>query len=161
MAEVNDYTTGKVLVDIKQTFKVLESVGGSLSGSKIGERMLEEATKFEPRVIDIDGASQLIQESNKCAAGERVCRALFKDSPLTETVFLDELAEGMEKAGKAKYVTKDEAITILKKYPKNPIILSRVSGKYMEICRSWPENCVYWNLEEHGLKCLHRMVQGV
>jgi len=52
----------------------------------------------------------------------------------------------MTNAGKARYVENEEDINTLKKYLKNPLILSKVSNKYMEICRSYPEDCVYYNM---------------
>lgn len=157
MAEVEDYTTGRVLDMVKQTFDVLEAFGGSLKESRIGAKMLEEAKKFDPIRMSIEKASQLVQASNKCAVGERVCRALYKESPYTESVFLDGLAEGMVEVGKAKYVTKEEAMDVLEKYDRNLIVVSRVSGEHVEICNTWPERCVYWNLEKRGLRCLGRM----
>ena len=102
-------------------------------GSLVGKELLKRIRKFEPKLIDMNTASKLIQESKKCAIGERVCRAIHKNSEHTESVFLDELAEGLAEVGKARYVTKEEAINTLKKY-NNPLILSKVSNKHMEIC---------------------------
>ena len=81
------------------------------------------------------------------------------DSAFTESVFLNELAEGMVKAGKARYVAENDAISTLRKYQSNPIIISRVSGKYMEICCSLPETCVYWRMEQCGITCLDHRAQ--
>lgn len=159
MAEVNDYKTGKILDDIKQAFSIFEFIGSKLGSTRVGERMLEEVKKFDPRIIDMESASQFIQESEKCAAGERVCRALHKHTPLTESIFLDELAEGMVEVGKAKYVTQKEATEILRKYRRNTLVVSKVSGKYMELCRTWPDKCVYWNMQKRGLRCLGKMDQ--
>lgn len=36
----------------------------------------------------IEQAIALIEHSEKCAAGERICRAVHTDTPLTESVFL-------------------------------------------------------------------------
>jgi len=55
----------------------------------------------------------------------------------------------MVKAGKGQYAEKIEAINTLKKYPKNQLILAKVSGKYMEICRSYPKDCAFYNMEKH------------
>jgi hypothetical protein len=142
MAEVEDYTTGNVLHAIKQTFDILESCKGSLKGSGIGDKMLEETSKLDPRLVGPEGTSRLIRESSRCAVGERVCRTLFSDLPFTESVFLNELAEGMVAVGKAKYVTKEEALEVLANYPDNPTVVSRVSGNYLEICNTWPERRV-------------------
>ncbi len=85
---------------------------------------------------------------------ERICRAINKDSKLTESIFLDELGEGMVNVGKAHYVEKEDAICTLKKYPKNPLILAKVSNKYIEICRSYPEDCIFYNMQRRKIKCL-------
>ena len=156
MANVNDYTTGRILIDTKRALYSLKFVKIPIIDSLIGKELLKRIRKFEPELKDIKTASKLIQESKKCAVGERVCRAIHKNSELTESVFLDELAEGMIKVGKARYVAKEEAINTLKKYPNNPLILSKVSDKHMEICRSLPKKCVYWNMKRCGLKCLDR-----
>jgi methylmalonyl-CoA mutase cobalamin-binding subunit len=78
------------------------------------------------------------------------------ETPLTESVFLDDLAGGMVEVGKAKFVTKEEAIDNIKKHQKNPIIVSKVSGQHSEICLTWPKKCLYWNMERHKLKCINR-----
>ncbi|MBL7067798.1 MAG: hypothetical protein ISS29_08125 [Candidatus Marinimicrobia bacterium] len=156
MADVNDYITGKILVDTKLALRYLKFVKIPVIGSLIGKKLLDKVKSFEPRLIDMETASKLIQEAEKCAAGERVCRAIHKNSEHTESVFLDELAEGMIEAGKARDITKEEALNNLKKYLNNPLILSKVSGKYMEICPSSPGECVYWNMERCKLKCLNR-----
>ncbi len=154
MPTIDDYTSGKVLKNVKLTFYSLKLVKIPVLGQRIGKELLEKIIVSEPKLIDIDMASALINESKKCATGERVCRAINKDSKLTESVFLDELAEGMVKAGKARYAEKEDAIKTLQKYPKNPLILAKVSNKYMEICRSYPEDCIYYNMHRCKIKCL-------
>lgn len=173
MATIDDYTSGKVVKDVKLTLFSLKLVKIPIFGFLVKKGLLKRIKNFEPKtlkhevfgapkiqeflsVIDINIASTLIHESEKCAVGERVCRAINKDSKFTESVFLDELAEGMTKAGKAQYVEKEKAINTLKKYPKNPLILAKVSNKYMEICRSYPQNCVFYNMEKRKINCLNR-----
>jgi hypothetical protein len=157
MADVVDYKTGKILNQVKETFKLIESFKGPLAGSKLGERILEEIRKRNPKRVKDEQASDLIRKALKCASGERFCRELHKETPFTETIFLDELAEAMVDARKAKYVTKQEAIEILGKYRENPLVVSAISGKPMELCRTWPERCLYWHLEKHGLKCFDKV----
>jgi len=156
MADVNDYITGKILVETKLALRYVKFVKIPIIGSLIVKKLLDKIKKFDPRLIELKMASELIQGSMKCAVGQRVCRAIHKDSEYTESVFLDELAEGMIEAEKARDVTKEEALNTLKKYLNNPLILSKVSGKYMEICPSSPGECVYWNMEKCKLKCLYR-----
>ena len=153
MAQIKDYISGKILSDTKFALQLIKFLKIPLLGSKIGNKLLNKIKPFEPNLIDINIAQQLIQQSKKCAVGERVCKVLHKNSEFTESVFLDELAKGLVEIGKAKYVTKQQAITTLKKY-KNPIILSKVSGNFVEICRSTPKECVYWNMERKGYKVI-------
>lgn len=39
------------------------------------------------------------------------------------------------------YSLKLAKIPVLGQYPKNPLILAKVSNKYMNICRSNPKDC--------------------
>ena len=154
MPTIDDYTSGKVLKNIRLTLYSLRLVKIPVLGNQIGKELLKRIIVSEPKIIDMDVASSLINESKKCTVGERVCRAINKDSKLTESIFLDELAEGMIKAGKARSVEKECAIRTLEKYPKNPLITAKVSNKYMEICRSYPEDCIYYNMHRCKIKCL-------
>ena len=156
MATIQDYMSGKVCEQIKQAFSIFESVEGPLNGTEVGKVMLSNVNKLEPIKLTIDEAIKLIQESKKCAIGERVCRSLHRETPLTESVFLDDLAAGMVEAGKARFVTQEEAIDNIMKYQKKPIIVSKVSGKHSEICPTWPKKCLYWNMEKHKLRCINR-----
>jgi hypothetical protein len=156
MAAIQDYISGKVCEQIKKAFSVFESVEVPLNDTEVGKVMLNNVNKLEPKKLTIDEVIKLIQESKQCAIGERVCRSVHTETPLTESVFLDDLAAGMVEAGKARFATKEEATDNMKKYQKNPIIVSKVSGKYSEICPTWPKKCLYWNMEKHKLKCINR-----
>lgn len=156
MANVNDYATGKVVSDLKLALYILKFVRTPLIGPFIGKQILKGIRKYEPKLANMDKVLKLIRNSKKCAVGERVCRVLDKNSEFTEGVFLDELADAMVKSGKAEYVKKEEAINTLKKYPKNPLIISKVEGKYVDLCRTSPSTtCIYWNMQRCGLKCLN------
>ena len=155
MAHPEDYITGKITEDIKNGLFVLDAEKKKIADSETGKYMLEAVGKYEPLLLDIKKVSKIIQESETCAVGERTCRVLQPDSTFTESVFLDELADALVNAGKAKIVSKNEAIETLKKY-KTKIIASKVSGKYMEICRTYSKTCIFWNMEKCGLKCIGR-----
>ena len=156
MATIEDYTSGKVLKNVKLTLFSLKLVKIPFVGPMVKNELLKRIKNFEPKIINMETASKLIQESKKCAVGERVCKALNKDSEFTKSVFLDKLAEGMIRVGKAQLVKKEEATTTLKKYPKNPLILAKVSNKYLEICRSYPKDCVFFNMHRCKIKCLNK-----
>lgn len=65
---------------------------------------------------------------------------------------MDDLAVAMVRSGQARFVTGDEAISILEKYPGNPLIIANVSEKAQEICRSYPKDCIYWNMKKNGFE---------
>ena len=156
MATIEDYTSGNVCEKIKLAFSVFETADKTLCNTDIGKTLLSAIKEYEPRKLSIKEAIHMVENAEQCAIGDRVCRAIFTDTPLTETVFLDELAQGMVAAGKAKTATKMEAIESINKYVRKPIMVSKVSGKHSEICFSWPKMCVYWNAEKLGLKCIIR-----
>ncbi len=156
MAKVEDYVSGKILEDAETTLRAIKAVELSLIGSYVGKKLLEKIEKFEPMQITVDEASGLIKNARNVAVGQRFCFALH-NRDFAESVFLDELAEGLVNAGKARYTNKEDAINALRRYSEyNPIIASKVSGKYMEICCSSPRDCVYWNMEKKGLRCLRK-----
>lgn len=74
---------------------------------------MKSTKSFEPQIINMDQAIDIILKSDKCAVGERVCRVLNENSEFTESVFLNSLAEGMIDAGKAQPVEKEAAIRTL------------------------------------------------
>lgn len=156
MATIEDYTTGRICEKIAQAFSVFESTNAPLAGTEIGQIMLDAVNPFEPRKLAIEEAVQLVEQSQECAIGERVCRALHTDTPFSEAVFLDELARGMIEVGKARPASRSEAVATIRSYRKPSIIVSKVSGKYAEICPTWAKKCVYWNMEKHKLKCIIR-----
>lgn len=157
MATIEDYVSGKVCRQIEKSFAIFDTAGrSSLAGTRIGEILLKNVSRLEPLKRTIDQAIRLIEDAGQCAVGPRVCMAVHTEAPRTESVFLDELAEGMGKAGKAVPVTKAAAIENLKKYRKHPVIVTKVSGKHAEICPTWAKTCIYWNMEKHRLKCIRR-----
>ena len=159
MAKVEDYVSGKILKDVKITLLSLKLVKLPIVGKYIGRELLERIEKFKPLLVSPTEAAKFIENAKKVAVGHRVCFELHK-TVFTESIFLNELAERMAKAGKARIVSKEEAIKTLEKY-NTPIIISKVAGKYMEICRTSPKECVYWNAEKAGLKCLKQLKKHV
>jgi len=157
MATIEDYVSGKVCEQIAKSFTIFDAAGkSSLAGTRIGDILSENVGKLAPRKLTIDQAIQMIEDARSCAVGPRVCKAVHTEAPFTESVFLDELAEAMVKAGKAAKATKAEAIANMEKYRKHPIIVTKVSGKHAEICPTWAKRCIYWNMEKHKLKCIQR-----
>ena len=156
MPEVQDYQSGEILNMVKKGFNSFKLIKTPILGAIIKNKLLKELNKCAPLKVDVDYAVELIRSSKTCAVGERVCNALHPDSQTGASVFLDELAIAMIEAGKAKAVQKDAAIATISRKSKYPIVITKVSGKYMELCRSVPKNCLYWNSEKRGLKCITR-----
>ena len=156
MADVDSYVSGKILEDAERMLKAINATKLPLIGCYMGKKLLGKIEKFEPMQITVDKASGFIKDAKKVAVGQRVCFILH-NRDFTEAVFLDVLAEELVNAGKAEYTTKDDAINTLRRYSsRNPIITSKVAGKYMEICCSSRRDCVYWNMERRGLRCLRK-----
>jgi len=154
MADIQDYISGKIIHDANLALKSLKFLRIPYLGSHIRKKLSARANDFEAKIISQESASEVIINADRCAIGERMCRNSNKNEILTESVYLNKLADGLVSTSRARYVSKEEAIDLFGKYKKYPIILSKVSGNYIEMCNSYPKRCVYWNLEKHGIKCL-------
>lgn len=157
MATIEQYISGQAAEGVKLAVDLMQSTNGSVLNTEQGQFIADRVKQLKPLRINEKQASDYIKNADKCAVGERVCKCMYPDAKFSEAIFLDELADAMIGAGKAKPISKEEAITVIKQYPGFPIVISKVSGKYMEICRTWPEKCLYWNLEKHNVNCLERV----
>lgn len=160
MSTIGDYADGSILLGIAKAMKALDSFEG-LPGidPPAVERIVEKIREFQPMAISLDAASSQIREASTVALGERVCRALHPDSPATDSVFLDDLAVAMIETGKARLANSTEAITALNGHFGHPLVITMVSGKYMEICASHRPDCVFWRAEQHGVRCFERQTR--
>jgi hypothetical protein len=153
MSTTDDYRTGKIVEGIKKAELVLDSRSALTDGDPAFERIREKIVAFRPVWITSEQAVELIRQAEMVAVGERVCRALHPESPVTQTVFLDELAEAMAGVEKAEIVTAAEAMQVVKRQAHRRIIASMVSGKYLELCAAWPPDCVFCKAERAGIRC--------
>jgi hypothetical protein len=152
VVELSDYESKKIKRHILFARGTIHFFAYPFIGVYAQRKMQEKIKNFHLRRENMEAVSVLIRNAGRCAVGERVCASLSKNSPITESVFLDELADAMIKSGQARQVSGDEAIKTLEKYPKNPLIVACISGKKQEICRSYPEECIYWNLKKKGFE---------
>ncbi|MFC1885133.1 hypothetical protein ACFL2O_10215 [Thermodesulfobacteriota bacterium] len=157
MATIEQYKSGLAAKAAKQAVDMIQSTSGAVLDTAQGQIITKNVKSLEPLRLNEKQADDFILKSDKCAVGERLCECMYPDARHSEAIFLDELAEAMVGAGKATYISKDEAQSVIKRYPGFPIVISKVSGKYMEICRSWPKKCVYWNMEMHHTRCIKRV----
>jgi len=153
MPTIEDYCSGRILVLIRRAHIALRIGQLPLVGSWTKRTLQERVAPLGIHPVTLDEAGDIIRCCRCCAAGPRVCQPLFPGSSESESIFLDELASGMIGVRKAVPVTKDQAMTILRKYPDKPLVLSPVSGKCLEICRSEPRVCIYWKMRRNGIKC--------
>lgn len=152
MAELSDYGSKKIKSHIIITRLALHLLAYPIIGPHIRKKLQEMIKDFQLHQETMETVSLLIRNAERCAVGERACASCSRNSPITESVFLDDLAVAMVRSGQARFVNGDEAITILEKYPDNPLIVARISGKAQEICRSYPKDCIYWNMKKNGFE---------
>ncbi|NTV67005.1 MAG: hypothetical protein HGB06_04865 [Chlorobaculum sp.] len=153
MSTTDDYRTGKIVEGIRKAEMVLDSRSALAAGDPAFERIREKIVAFRPVWITAEQAAELIRQAEIVAVGERVCRALHPESPVTQTVFLDELAEAMAEAGKAGIVTAAAAMQVVNRQSRQRFIASMVSGRYLELCAVWPPDCVFCKAERAGVRC--------
>ena len=155
MGTVANYTGGFILEIIRKASRLFDSTEGSLADNEKGIRLRNNINEFEPLIVSFNQAAEYIRHAKTIAIGERVCRTLHPGSVFTESIFLNELAESLVKVGHARFATIEQAEETLQKSAAHPIIISKVSGEYMEICASYPPECLYWRAEKRGLHCLN------
>ncbi len=156
MAKIEEYVSGEAGKGVRNAYDLMQSMETLEDGHPLVEAFKDNLNGLAPLKLDLDQAGQYIKNAYSCALGERMCRCEFPESPHTYSVFLDELGDALVEAGKARRVSKEEAIKALGENVGNPIVMSKSEGKYMEICRTNPDHCFYWNVEKRGLKCLKR-----
>jgi hypothetical protein len=158
MSTTDDYRTGKVVEGIRKAESVLDNRNIFAAGDPAFERIREKVVAFRPVWITLEQVVELIRQAEMVAVGERVCRALHPESPVTQTVFLDELAEAMAGVEKAGIVTAVEAIQLINRRSSHRFIASMVSGRYLELCAAWPPDCVFCKAERAGIRCIEKSV---
>ena len=101
--------------------------------------------------------STLIHHAARVATGPRMCWHYYPDSQRTEAVFLDELATALIEVGKAREITKDEALRILQEGRRTcPQLIAYVSGKPQELCNQNPQTCSLFKLQRHGIPAISK-----
>lgn len=152
MVTVADYCNGRILTLIRLAHRALDLVSIPVFGPVIRSSLEQRMKSSGIRAGTVLDAMAILEASDRCATGFRICLPLFPDTAKSEAVFLDELADAMAGAGKARIATKEKAAEIIRNHARNPLILSKVSGKYLEICCSDPGSCIYWRMKNYGLK---------
>ena len=156
MATIEQYKAGWVCDAVRRSVLGLKAADGPLTHTGFGSMLLNEVKPLAPLKLSLAQAEEYIDNARVCAVGERMCRASFPESAATRAVFLDELGQALAGIGRAELVDKEQAKQVMREQKGRPIVITRVEGRYQEICRTLPENCIYWNMEKKGLSCLQR-----
>ena len=156
MSTIEQYKTGKAGESVRLAYEAMKALEQPLQETQLAELFNKHLDDLQPLKVDEKMAFAFIDKADRCAIGDRLCECEFPDAPHTTAVFLEELADAMVEVGKAAYASKEEAKAAITKYQGKPLVVSKVSGEYREICRTWPKYCFYWNIEKHGMKCLKR-----
>lgn len=160
MGNIEDYQNGHILKSIGRALQTISNSAPGLDDTPESIRVKQKICEFEPTVISFERAIIAVRSARTIAIGERICRPLHQDSEFTESIFLDELAEAMTEAGHARSAGPAEAEQTLKTHSgQHPLVMSKVSGKYLEICASVPGSCVFWRAEKNGVRCMRRPEQ--
>jgi len=107
------YRSGWILKLIRLAHLGLTGAGSPLIGPMIARKLEERMEPLGIHSITLDNAKAIIEGCRCFTAGHRVCQPLFPESAVSESVLIDELAERMAEAGKARMVTNDLAMEIL------------------------------------------------
>ena len=160
MSTVDDYASGRILEGVKKTEQMIDEF--NRTGNPEIKKVLKERSKGSKNrhfVADMNRLNDLIENASEVAIGPRVCLEIHDDCnrPM-EAVFLDELADTLVKAGKARRATKKEGYLVLKKGLEkgHPHVVSIVSGKPLELCNTCTECCVLWKRERLGIECIRK-----
>lgn len=156
MATIGQYKSGKAAKAVRKAFETMQVLEKPLPETELAKIFSKNVEALMPLSVDLKQAFEHIRKADRCSIGDRLCKCEFPKAPSSCAVFLEELADGMVEVGKAVFASKEEAMNALSEHKGKPLVVSKISGKYMEICRTWPENCFYWNMEKHGMKCIER-----
>jgi len=156
MATIDEYKSGKAAKAVRLAFETMQALELPLLETELADIFAKNVEELTPLAVDEKQAFEFIGKADRCAIGDRLCKCEFPEAPSSCAVFLEELADAMVEVGKAEYASKEEAMTALSQHKGRPLVVSKISGKYMEICRTWPENCFYWNMEKRGMNCIER-----
>ncbi len=150
------FLSGQAAKAVKLAYETMQALEKPLPETKFAEIFAKNVEELTPLAVNEKQASEYISTADRCAIGERLCKCEFPEAPSSCAVFLEELADTMVQMGKAEYASKEEALSALSEHKGRPMVVLKISGKYMEICRTWPKNCFYWNMEKRGMKCIKR-----
>ncbi len=159
MATVEEYKSGEIFEYMKQIDAAVKLLNIPLVKNAIRRKLIGKIEKYRGGFIlaSQENFDYLINSARTVAVSPRMCYHLYKKD-LSYAIFLDELAEALIQIGSAKEVSKADAIIVMKEGQKSGRLqlISKVSGKPLELCNQSLETCSLWKLERAGFKIIDR-----
>ncbi len=159
MLAIEDYSSGKIFEYMKQIDFAIKLLNVPFLKNPVRKSLTEKVEKHRGDFILAQGKDidNLINSARIVAVGQRMCYHLYKKDP-SSAIFLDELAESLILTGHAKEISKEDAIIVMTKGRDSgrPQLISKVSGKPLELCNQSMKTCSLWKLERAGLKIVDR-----
>jgi hypothetical protein len=159
MVTVEEYRSGEIFGYMKQIDIAVKLLKFPLIKNIIRKKLVEKLEKHRDHFLlaSHDNFDYLINSARTVAVGPRICYHLYKKD-LSYAIFLDELADVLIQIGSAKEVSKADAIIVMKEAQESGRLqlISKVSGKPLELCNQSIETCSLWKLERAGFRIIDR-----
>jgi hypothetical protein len=159
MVTVEEYKTGKIFEYMKQIDIAVKLLKFPLIKNTVRTKLTGKIEKHRGDFIlaSRDTLDYLINSARTVAVGPRICYHLYKKD-LSYAIFLDELAEALIQIGYAEEISKEDAVIVMKEGKESGRLqlISKVSGKPLELCNQSLETCSLWKLERAGFKIMDR-----
>ncbi len=161
MITVEEYKSGKIFEYMKQIDVAMKLLNIPLIKNAVRRKLIEKLEKHRGDFIlaSQESFSYLIHSARTIAIGPRMCYHLYKKD-LSYAIFLDELADALIQGGYAKEISKEDAIIVMKEGQESGRLqlISKVSGKPLELCNQSIKTCSLWKLERAGFKIIDRAI---
>ncbi|MCZ7380887.1 MAG: hypothetical protein O8C64_04850 [Candidatus Methanoperedens sp.] len=159
MVTVEEYQSGKIFGYMKQIDIVVKFLKFPLIKNTVRRKLTGKIEKHRGDFVlaSWDNCEDLINSARTVAVGPRICYHLYKKD-LSYAIFLDELAEALIQIGYAEEISKEDAVIVMKEGKESGRLqlISKVSGKPLELCNQSLETCSLWKLERAGFKIMDR-----
>jgi len=159
MVTVKEYGSGKIFEYMNQIDVAVKLLNIPLIKNIVRRKLTGKLEKHRGDFIlaSQENLDRLINSARTVAVGPRLCYHLYKKD-LSYAIFLDELADSLIQIGYAKEIPKEDAIIVMKEGKESGRLqlISKVSGKSLELCNQSLKTCSLWKLERAGFKIMNR-----
>lgn len=159
MLTVEEYKSGKIFKYMKQIDAAVKLLEIPFIKNTVRRKLTGKLVKHEGDFIlaSPENVDSLIKSARTVAVGPRMCYHLYKKD-ISYAIFMDELAEALIQKEYAKEISKEDAIIVMKKGRESGHLqlISKVSGKPLELCNQSIKTCCLWKLERAGFKNIDR-----